>query len=130
MVNTTNKDGSLAHPFCDRRSWNKFIKRSGGLYNKRNQRVAIVKFNQVDDREIYLEKFVVLKKFSNNGLGTKIFNQFCKYLDRNKFACELFPTPIDHSSLVEKKLYRFYRKFGFRFIKKDDSMRRRPKALT
>lgn len=75
-----------------------------------------------------LKTLEVAEKKRRMGYGTKFMLDICAYADYNDLRIELLPVPLD-KEIELKRLERFYRRFGFRYVKKSSStMFRNPKS--
>ena len=61
--------------------------------------------------ELYLSKIIVSTDKQNEGIGTKVMVELCKYADQKKQMITLNPSN-DYGGNVSK-LKRFYKRFGF-----------------
>jgi len=61
--------------------------------------------------ELYLSKIIVSTEKQNEGIGTKVMVELCKYADQKKLTISLNPTDEYGGSV--SKLKRFYKRFGF-----------------
>jgi predicted GNAT family N-acyltransferase len=61
--------------------------------------------------ELYLSKIIVPKDGRNEGIGTKVMIELCKYADQKKLVISL--NPSEEFGGNGSKLKRFYKRFGF-----------------
>jgi len=61
--------------------------------------------------ELYLSKIIVPSDGRNEGIGTKVMIELCKYADQKKLVISL--NPSDEYGGTVSKLKRFYKRFGF-----------------
>jgi GNAT superfamily N-acetyltransferase len=67
---------------------------------------------------IYLEVIKIRKKYRNQGYGSIIMREIVRLADSHNVQVRLYATSILGSDL--KRLYGFYRKFGFVLIKRNN----------
>lgn len=71
-----------------------------------------------DDTEcphIYLDIIKIRRKYRNQGYGTKVIKNIARFADKHNVQIRLYAANIYGSDL--KRLYIFYRRFGFILIK-------------
>ena len=71
-----------------------------------------------DDTEcphIYLDIIKIRRKYRNQGYGTKVIKNIARFADKYNIQVRLYASVIYGSDL--KRLYVFYRRFGFILIK-------------
>lgn len=61
--------------------------------------------------ELYLSKIIVPNNKQNEGIGTKVMIELCKYADQKNLIISL--NPSDEYGGNVNKLKRFYKRFGF-----------------
>lgn len=70
-----------------------------------------------DDKKLVLERIIIPKELRNNGYGTKILNDICKYSDKKNKPIFLTPDTSFGATSISR-LKKFYKSFGFK--KNDD----------
>lgn len=85
------------------------------LMYKELQRLKIT--NSTDETPPYLQldEIKIWKKFRNQGWGTKVLIDICRFADEHNVQVRLYASDILGSDL--KGLYRFYRRHDFVLIK-------------
>ena len=86
-----------------------------------------LELNSDECPHIYLAVIKVRKQCRNQGVGTKVMSELTRYADKHNIQIRLYAASIFGSDL--KRLYSFYRRFGFILIKKnkDGYFIRKPK---
>ena len=66
-----------------------------------------------DDKKLVLERIIIPKELRNNGYGTKILNDICKYSDKKNKPIFLTPDTSFGATSISR-LKKFYKTFGFK----------------